>query len=534
MERNAIILAAGRSVHLAPFTYERPKGLFCVRGEVLIERQIRQLREAGVQQIIVVVGYMKEKFFYLEEKFGVILVVNNHYSKEGNIYSLYVASSFMKNTYICCADQYFQSNPFLHKNPQNQSYRQIAHKVGTFKEFAVSLSDADIITRVKAGGHDEMAMIGSAYFNERFSEKYVQLMQRHINDFRVDGLFWEEFYAAHITDLTLYGKQIQAEEILEFDSVEELCCFDQDFLTNIDSQIIKNVTKTLNCKANELSNILIIQAGLTNVSFAFDVGGKRYVYRHPGGAAGNLVDRRTEVYAQNLAKSLHLDSTVIHIEEAGWKISHYVHNLKPCNFDSCTIQLREAMRLLRRLHEQNVDPTEVKRFDVYNEGIKLLNIASAVKGNLLEEFSELLVPLKKLDEILKKDAERLGYRLVLCHTDVYAPNFLCTENNEMHLIDWEYAGLNYPAHDVAALLNRYEMTETRINRYFEAYFDRKLTSDEYRHFYATLGVNAFYWFCWGVYKGSLGEEDGFFFLQAYKNCKEYVRKGLMLYGCNPA
>ena len=43
MIKNAIILAAGKSTRFAPFTYEKPKGLFIVRGEVLIERQINQL-----------------------------------------------------------------------------------------------------------------------------------------------------------------------------------------------------------------------------------------------------------------------------------------------------------------------------------------------------------------------------------------------------------------------------------------------------------------------------------------------------------
>lgn len=36
MERNAIILAAGKSGSFAPFTYEKPKGLFNVKGEILI------------------------------------------------------------------------------------------------------------------------------------------------------------------------------------------------------------------------------------------------------------------------------------------------------------------------------------------------------------------------------------------------------------------------------------------------------------------------------------------------------------------
>ena len=81
MEKNAIILAAGKSNRFAPFTYEKPKGLFVVKGERLIERQIEQLLQAGVNQIYIVVGYMKEKFFYLEQKYGVKLIVNNQFGK---------------------------------------------------------------------------------------------------------------------------------------------------------------------------------------------------------------------------------------------------------------------------------------------------------------------------------------------------------------------------------------------------------------------------------------------------------------------
>lgn len=86
--KNAIILAAGKSSSFAPFTYERPKGLFCVKGEILIERQIEQLHKAGIYEIYVVVGYMKEKFFYLEEKYGVVLLVNNQFSlKRESVFS---------------------------------------------------------------------------------------------------------------------------------------------------------------------------------------------------------------------------------------------------------------------------------------------------------------------------------------------------------------------------------------------------------------------------------------------------------------
>lgn len=43
---------------------------------------------------------MKEKFFYLEQKYGVHLIVNNTFFKNGNLLSLYVVKEHLDNTFI--------------------------------------------------------------------------------------------------------------------------------------------------------------------------------------------------------------------------------------------------------------------------------------------------------------------------------------------------------------------------------------------------------------------------------------------------
>ena len=65
---NAVIMAAGTSSRFAPLSYETHKGLIEVNGEVLIERQIRQLQDAGVPEIYLVTGYKAEQFQYLRAK----------------------------------------------------------------------------------------------------------------------------------------------------------------------------------------------------------------------------------------------------------------------------------------------------------------------------------------------------------------------------------------------------------------------------------------------------------------------------------
>jgi len=531
-KRNAIILAAGKSSRFAPFTYERPKGLFRVKGEILIERQIEQLREAGVLEIYVVVGYMKEKFFYLEQKYpGLKLIVNNKFGVKGNLYSVYVAREFLSNTYLCYADHYFVNNPFLSDNPDNISYHACTYKDGRFGEFSIDYSDADVITGVNIGGNSQMSMVGQAYFNEGFSHKFRELMDKEIQDFRISSLFWEEFFQRHHRQLTLYIQKYKEGDILEFNNIEDLRQFDSDFLYNVDSEIISNICNTLHCHPNEITDINVINAGLTNVSFRFMVNGVQYVYRHPGGTAGNLINRQAELFSQMKAKELGVDKSVITMELTGWKLSYCVQDMVECDFRKHPDQLKKGMEYLRRMHAVKVDQP-VKIFDDYEEGIKLMKIASCTKGNLLVEFSDEIAKAKKLSEYLKADAERMGIKPVICHNDTYEPNYLATTDGDLYLIDWEYAGMNDPANDLACFFCRYEYTDEQIEQFMREYFQRELTPDEHRHWWAYIALCAFYWFGWGLYKGSVGDDDGFFFLPAYRNFHRFIDQALLSYENN--
>ena len=108
--KNAVILAAGAATRFIPLSLEQPKGLFEVKGEPLINRQIEQLHEAGIDDITVVLGYKKEMFFYLKEKYGVNFIFNATYNVKSNIESIYLAKEKLGNTYICSCDDYFIDN----------------------------------------------------------------------------------------------------------------------------------------------------------------------------------------------------------------------------------------------------------------------------------------------------------------------------------------------------------------------------------------------------------------------------------------
>jgi thiamine kinase-like enzyme len=377
-------------------------------------------------------------------------------------------------------------------------------------------------------------------------------MEVEINDFGVANMFWEEFYAKHSKVLTLYMKKFEPEDMLEFDSIDELRSFDSEFFLNVDSEIITNICNVLRCDPNDIDDISVINAGLTNVSFAFNCKGTKYVYRHPGGTAGNLIDRQAELYSQMMAREIGIDKSVIDMSLSGWKISYYVRDSKNCDYEenhtdyvlSADEQLAVSMDYLHKLHKVPIDGESiktfaqkynacddfaVKEFDDIEEGKKLMRIASATKGNLLAEFAVEIEKAERLYKYVKADAERLGYKKVLCHNDTYAPNYLIDTDGEIFLIDWEYAGINYGANDISCILCRYDWTDEQVARYLKAYLGHEPNEDEHRYYYAFIAICAFYWFGWGLYKGSVGDDDGFFFLPSYRNFVRYIDQALESY-----
>ncbi len=233
---NAIIMAAGYSARCMPLSHVMPKGLFRVKGELLIEREIEQLKQAGIEEIIVVTGFMKEKFEYLAEKYAVTLVHNPDYDKYNNMASLYVAREYMKNSYILCSDNYYEQNvfhPYLY-----DSYYSCVYSEAYCDEFCVTEVDEEgYIKGVHRGGSKAWYTIGDAYFNQEFSQKFCQLMEKEWDEMGTRNLLMDDFHIKHITELKLKKVERPGRSILEFDTLEEIQEYDPTFREFIEENL---------------------------------------------------------------------------------------------------------------------------------------------------------------------------------------------------------------------------------------------------------------------------------------------------------
>lgn len=226
---NAIIMAAGYSARCMPLSEVMPKGLFKVKGERLIDREIEQLKSVGVDQIIVVTGYKHEMYEYLTDKYGVILIYNEDYNKYNNIASLYAAKDYLANSYILCCDNYYADNVF-HKYVY-EPYYSCVYSEKFCDEFCVTdLDEEGYIKGIVRGGERSWYTIGDCYFDRNFSKTFLSLLEKEWDEQETRNLLMDDFHIRHIDSLPLYMEKRDADKIYEFDTVREIIDFDPQFI----------------------------------------------------------------------------------------------------------------------------------------------------------------------------------------------------------------------------------------------------------------------------------------------------------------
>ena len=517
---NAVIMAAGMSSRFAPLSYEKPKGLLVVKGEVLIERQIRQLQDAGIDDITVVVGYMKEKFFYLQEKFRVKIVINDDYYRFNNPSTLIRVKDRLKNTFICSSDNYFVDNvfePYVY-----DSYYAAVFQDGESDEWGLITDNNDRIIKIDHSPKNMWIMLGHVYFSRSFSEKFVQILEKQYAKVSVRYELWEHILEDNLKELPMKMRRYSSDVIREFDSLEELRTFDDKYIQNSGSEIFSNICRVLKCSENDISDISVVKQGLTNLSFKFNCKGRSYIYRHPGVGTEKYISRESEAFSMEIAKKLGLDSTIIEMSgKEGWKISTYIeeaHTLDYHNKDEVT----QALQLVKKLHDQKL--TSPYDFDIWQRTLDFIDLIIDHRKDF-SDFNEIFNGMQELYELTKTD----GVKKILCHCDCYDPNFLVDKNGVVTLIDWEYSGNDDPANDLGTFICCSDYTFDEALEIFDIYFGRKPTEIELRHGLAYVAIASYYWFVWAIYQESIGNMVGDYLFLWYKNTKLYMEKSKHYY-----
>ena len=512
---NAIIMAAGFGSRFVPLTYATPKGLLEVFGERMIERQIEQLKAAGIDDITIVVGYLKETFEYLIDKYGVKFVYNPDFKNKNNLSTLYHVRDELKSTYILSSDNWLREN--MYHSHEYDSWYSSVKVAGKTKEWILKLGLHDKIMDVKVGGRNGWVMYGPVYFSKEFSDKIRPLIEEAYERDDTDDWYWEDVYMRNIKELTMFANKQGDHQVYEFESLDEIRLFDSSYLISSHDKWLELISDVFKRPEHSITNLKPLKFGMTNKSFLFEFEGEEYIFRIPGEGTEALINRKEEYEVYKAISPLNLSDSIIYFDpEKGVKITKFIPNSHTADARNPE-DLKKCMKVARRLHESGLKVAH--SFDLRERINYYEKIANEKNGIFYHDYHEVRLLMNELLELI----ENTEKPHVLCHIDLVPDNFIIN-GNDVHLIDWEYAAMCDPLIDIAmfAIYAHYDNEE--LENLMSFYFERPVKEEERMRIYCYVALSGFLWALWTCYKEALGVSFGDYGLKMYRYAKDYYKK----------
>lgn len=511
--RRAVILAAGFGMRMAPINLETPKALIEVNGEILIERTIEQLHEVGIFEIYVIVGFMKEAFDYLVDKYGVKLIINDLYASRNNLHSLMLAEKYLENAYVIPCDIWCDRNPF--RKNELYSWYMVSDLIDDESSVRVNRKMQLVSIPERSGGN---GMIGIAYLSGDEADRVRQNLKNLDQDSRFDNCFWER--SLFVEDKMMVQARVEhSTDFVEINTYEQLRDLDEDS-NHLKTDAIDVISKVFKVSPKEICDINVLKKGMTNRSFQFSCKQKKYIMRIPGEGTDALINRQEEASVYNVVSGRGICDDVVYINpQNGYKITEFLNDVRVCDAN-CEADLIACMKKLREFH--NLKLIVSHEFDLFGQ----INFYEKLRNGSPSIFKD-YDSTKKNVFSLRSFIDSCVTEKILTHIDAVPDNFLFSKNSFgetiVSLIDWEYAGMQDPHVDLAMFSVYSFYDKEQVDNLLNIYFEGACSDKNRIKVYAYMAVCGFLWSNWCEYKSSLGVEFGEYHLRQYRYAKDFYK-----------
>ena len=228
--KRAVFIAAGFGTRLVPITFNTPKPLVRVHGVRIIDRLIDACLESGINEIIIVRGYLGELFDQLLYKYPMIRFLENPvYNEANNISSSLVARYMLSNAYVFEADLLISNPKIIRKYHYTSDF--LAIKKERSDDWCFKVKDG-IIQEEKVGGEgdDIWQMVGISYWNEADGHKLSQDIQDVYSSPGGKERYWEQVPLVYKKEhYQVEVRECHDEDIVEIDTFKELKSIDKTY-----------------------------------------------------------------------------------------------------------------------------------------------------------------------------------------------------------------------------------------------------------------------------------------------------------------
>ncbi len=226
----AIIVAAGEGKRLRPVSYETPKPLVTVNGKRIIDSIIDCLYLNQITEIYIVVGYKKELFNTLKDKYPSIhLIENPYFDKCNNISSLYVAREFLGNCLILDGDQLINNSKVLDPIIHHSGYSALWTESET-SEWLMQTRDDLVVSCSRNGGKIGWQLFSISRWNKEDGSRLGKHLELEFMENHNDQIYWDDIpMFIHADEYLLGVYEINKGDVIEIDNLDELIALDQSY-----------------------------------------------------------------------------------------------------------------------------------------------------------------------------------------------------------------------------------------------------------------------------------------------------------------
>ena len=228
--QRAVFVAAGFGSRLVPITLNTPKPLIRVQGERIIDTLLDAVVKAGIEEIIIVRGYLSEQFDQLLYKYpGIKFLENPAYNEGNNIASLICARYFLENSYILESDIILKNPNLITKYEYQSNYCGVPCDRTDDWCFTV---DKDRITGVQVGGLNTYQMVGISYWTKNDGKKLSECLKKVYEAPGGKERYWDTVPLNYCkNDFDLVVRKCSFEDYIEIDTFNELKAVDSTYVS---------------------------------------------------------------------------------------------------------------------------------------------------------------------------------------------------------------------------------------------------------------------------------------------------------------
>ena len=205
----AIIMAAGLGNRMRPVTLTTPKPLVKVNGVRMIDTVIQGLHENGITEIYIVVGYLKEQFYTLEQEYPGVTIIENAMILDG--------------------DQIVYNRTILSPEFERSGYNSIWTDEET-DEWLQQVEDGIVVSCSRNGGKGGWQLYSISRWSKEDGKRLKHHLEVEFEEKKNRQIYWDDVAMfCYPKEYRLGIRPMHPGDLIEVDNLEELIALDNSY-----------------------------------------------------------------------------------------------------------------------------------------------------------------------------------------------------------------------------------------------------------------------------------------------------------------